>query len=84
MTVGQRIINKLPLSVEQADEICHDLDILETTGIWDKGPPDWATELAEHYQVLAGCSVIQLAGWRAVAKTYKLESLRFCARKGVE
>lgn len=82
MTTGQRIINNLTLSVEQADGICYDLDILETTGVWHT--PDWAKELAEHYQVCTGNSSIQLAGWKAVAKTYKLESLRFCARKGLD
>ena len=81
MTTGQRIINQLTLSVEQADEVCNDLNILETQGVWSV--PYWAIELAKHYQVLTGCSVIQLAGWKAAARTYKLESLRFCGRKGV-
>lgn len=70
-TIGQCIISRQTLSVEQADEVCRDLDQLEKTGTWDI--PDWATELAQHYQTLGspGHSVIQLYGWKAAARAYQ-------------
>lgn len=47
MTIEQQIIDKLTLSVEQADEVCRDLNQLDTMGVWDV--PNWARELEKHY-----------------------------------
>ena len=73
-SVGRCIIKKITLSVQQASEVCRDLEQLENTGIWDC--PTWATELSKHYHanrwfVGETHSVIHLEGWRAVAKAYK-------------
>ena len=72
-TIGQRIIHKRTLSVQQADEVCHNLDQLSKTGQWNI--PTWATELAEHYGVAEAHVVVQLAGWRAAAKAYNYRLL---------
>lgn len=78
-TIGQRIIHNLTLSVEQANEVCHDLDHLEKAGVWPECcVPEWATELAKHYDVLGAHHVIQQAGWRAAAKAYKLWNRGYC------
>ncbi len=47
-TIGYRIIHYQTLSLEQANEVLHDLRQLETKGVWDV--PTWACELAEHYK----------------------------------
>jgi len=81
MTIGQRIIKSQRLSIEQASEVCADLNCLSTIGIWD--PPKWAMELADHYEVGEAHIVIQLAGWKAAAKGYeqKLLEMRYLGDK---
>lgn len=69
MTAGQKIIQKQVLTISEANCVCKDLDKLSDTGVWDM--PDWATELAKHYDVGEAHVVIQLAGWKAAAKAYK-------------
>lgn len=71
--ICKRIIDGITLSVEQADEVCRDLNQLDTTGIWDM--PAWAVELGKHYSVSPAHSVVQVWAWKAVAKAYLNESL---------
>ena len=70
MTIGQLIIKKLPLSVEQANRVFNDLTELDTKGVWRA--PYWATELSDHY---GDCGiahiVVQIRAWKAVAEAYK-------------
>lgn len=71
MTTGQKIIQKQILSVSEADQIYNDLDQLSNTGVWNV--PDWATELVKccYPNISVTHSIIQIAGWKAVAETYK-------------
>lgn len=69
--IAHRIINNILLSVEQADQVCRDLERLDTnrtilyTGVWDL--PVWVAELLENSDLM----IIQLMGWKAVAKAYQ-------------
>lgn len=82
-TIGHCIINNITLSVEQADEVCRDLDQLDTTGVW--GVPAWATELAQHYGGIGEAHiVIQLAGWKAAARAYQCRTIYTHTKKELE
>jgi hypothetical protein len=66
--IGQKIIKQKLLTTQEANTVSNDLIQLET-GVWDV--PDWAKEVGNHYEVGAAHSVVQLAGWKAVAMAYK-------------
>lgn len=93
-TIGHCIINNITLSVEQADEVCRDLNQLDMTGIWGVSQvtwsgiigrvPTWAVKLAQHYRVAEAHSLIQLAGWKAAAKAYQCRTIYAHTRKELE
>jgi hypothetical protein len=76
-TIEYNIANGIILSIEQADEVCQDLDHLDATGTWcddpngDKNKPVWAKELSEHLRVPKANAAVQQWGWKAAAKAYQ-------------
>ncbi len=75
-TIGQCIVFNHTLSVEQADEVCRDLDGREAIGRWET--PPWVIELSRHYllDIKEDHVLIQLIGWRATAKAYQCRTIR--------
>lgn len=69
--IAQCIINNTLLSVEQADEVCRDLDQLVEIGAMHVSK--WTCDLVRHYypNVMESHPLIQIAGWEAAAKAYR-------------
>ncbi len=68
------IIEGITLSVEQADQVCSDLDQLDSTGVWNA--PEWAAELAKCYRLHIAHITVQYFAWRAAAKAYQCRTIR--------
>ncbi len=67
--IGQHLVDRQMLSMEQAGIVYNDLIQLQEKGEW--GRPQWAIVLSDFLKTSVASPSVLVIAWEAVAKTYK-------------